>query len=467
MSRLVVVSNRVALPKGRQQSQGGLAVAMEAAMRQSGGLWFGWDGQVDDARAQEAPRLQEQAGIKYATVSLSQRDYQDYYAGFANRMLWPLFHYRMNFIHSHRQYQEAYFRVNRRFAHDLLPLLQTDDLIWVHDYHFLALGDELRQAGVAQPIGFFLHTPFPSWDVLRALPGHEELLRALCAYDLIGFQTRIEQDNFLECLHQSRIGEVRGNVVGHAHHRSWVEAFPIGVDVDEVAATARKGRPSASGKRLLSSLAGRRLIIGVDRLDYSKGLPERFQAYEDLLDRHPERRREVVFMQIAPPTRADVPEYKEIRRTLERYAGHINGRFADYDWVPLRYLNRGFNRSTVLGFLSMAQVGFVTPLRDGMNLVAKEYVAAQNPHEPGVLVLSHLAGAAQELDAAVLVNPYDIADVTAGLQRALGMSNEERKERWTAMLAVLRRNDIHIWRERFLDRLQALAQSDDSTVTRS
>ena len=466
MSRLVVVSNRVALPKGRQHSQGGLAVAMEAAMRQAGGLWFGWDGQVDDARAQEATRLQEHENIKYATVSLSHRDYQDYYAGFANRMLWPLFHYRMNFIHSHRQYQEAYFRVNHDFAQRLTAMLQDDDLIWVHDYHFLPLAAELRKMNITQPIGFFLHTPFPSWDVMRALPGHEELLEALCAYDLIGFQTRIDQDNFLECIRQAKIAQVQGNWIKRGHRRSWVEAFPIGVDVDEVAATAKKGRPSVAGKRLQSSLSGRRLIMGVDRLDYSKGLSERFQAYENLLDHHAERRREVVFMQIAPPTRADVPEYNEIRRTLERNAGHINGRFADYDWVPLRYLNRGFNRSTILGFLSMAQVGLVTPLRDGMNLVAKEYVAAQNPQDPGVLVLSHLAGAAQELDAAVVVNPYDIDDVTAGLQRALSMQNEERKERWLAMMAILRRNNIHVWRERFLHRLQTLATNDDLMVTR-
>ena len=456
MSRLVVVSNRVSLPGRAKSSQGGLAIAMLTALERSGGLWFGWDGNVHEGRMQADPEIQEHGRVTFATLGLSSRDYQDYYAGYANRMLWPLFHYRMNFIHSRKLYLEAYWRVNRLFVRKLLPLLREDDLIWVHDYHFIPMGEELRKAGVTCPIGFFLHTPFPAWDAFRALPGHQAMLHALCAYDLIGFQTRIERNNFLDCIRHADMGKVEGNQVrGHDGGVSHVEVLPIGIDVDQVAGAARQGRASPEGVRLHKSLLDRHLIIGVDRLDYSKGLPERFQAYEGLLERYPGRRREVVFLQVAPPSRSDVPEYVEIRNQLEQASGHINGRFADYDWVPLRYLNRGFDRQTVLGFLSIGQVGLVTPLRDGMNLVAKEFVASQEPEDPGMLVLSTLAGAAQELDAAVLVNPYDIGEVSEGLQRALAMTQGERRERWQQMIELLRRNDIHRWRQRFLDLLQS------------
>ncbi len=455
MSELVTVSNRVALPSQLQGAQGGLAVGLRAALEESGGLWFGWSGGIDErADPARAPRVQEAHGVRYATLRLTRDEYERYYMGYANQVLWPLFHYRMSFVHCTDARIEGYWEVNRLFAEHLLPLLQGDEAVWVHDYHFIPMGALLRQRGLTAPIGFFLHTPFPPWDVMRALPDHQRLLRALCAYDLVGFQTGFDRDNFLDCITHMEGGAVRDGewaVVDGETARAGV--FPIGIDVDTVAREARRGFNSQQGRRLQQSLQQRRLIIGVDRLDYSKGLRNRFEAYETLLERHSDYRRSVVFLQIAPISRGDVAEYEEIRHHLEYMAGHINGRFAEYDWVPLRYLNKGFHRSNVLGFLARSDVGLVTPMRDGMNLVAKEFVAAQNPDDPGVLVLSTLAGAARELEAAVLVNPYNVDEIVHGLDRALAMPLDERRERWQAMVKALRENDIHRWRTTFLEAL--------------
>ena len=447
MSRLVAVSNRVAIPSQLQGAQGGLAVGLRAALEDAGGIWFGWDGGVDDRPDEpRQPATQDHNGVRYATLRLSRSEYERYYFGFANQVLWPLFHYRMSFIHSCRERREGYWEVNRLFAERLPPLLGGDEAIWVHDYHFIPFGQVLREQGVTAPIGFFLHTPFPPWDVFRALPEPEQLLTALCRYDLVGFQTAIDRDNFLDCIEHcpppAEVGPPRTGV------------FPIGIDPEQVAQEAERGYRSQEGKRL-RYLRGRRLITGVDRLDYSKGMVNRFEAFESLLERHPETHGEVVYLQIAPVSRGDVPEYEEIRQRLEYMAGHINGRFAEDDWMPLRYLNRGFHRSNILGFLSRSDVGLVTPMRDGMNLVAKEFVAAQDPHNPGVLVLSSQAGAAQELDGAVQVTPYDIDDMVDGMNRALSMPLEERRERWEQMMEVLRRNDIHRWWSDFTQALWA------------
>ncbi|ABM61896.1 alpha,alpha-trehalose-phosphate synthase (UDP-forming) [Halorhodospira halophila] len=444
MSRLVTVSNRVALPSQLQAAQGGLAVGLRSALEESGGMWFGWDGGVDERiDGLRQPRVQTANGVRYATLRLSRLEYDRYYLGYANQVLWPLFHYRMSFVHCRRERIEGYWEVNRLFAEHLPPLLEGDEIIWVHDYHFIPLGQLLREQGVEAPIGFFLHTPFPPWDVFRALPGHEPLLEALCRYDLVGFQTRIDRDNFLDCLTHYR----------PQLQRPRAEVFPISIDVDQVAREAQRGYNSQQGRRLQQSLRDRRLMIGVDRLDYSKGLRNRFEAYEALLEQHSEHRGDVVFLQIAPVSRGDVPEYEEIRQYLEYLAGHINGRFAEYDWVPLRYLNRGFHRSNILGFLARSDVGLITPMRDGMNLVAKEFVAAQDPGDPGALVLSRYAGAAEELDGAVLVNPYDVDQMVDAMHQALTMPLGERRERWQQMMDALRRQDVHRWRKDFIQAL--------------
>ena len=315
----------------------------------------------------------------------------------------------------------------------------------------------LRAAGVDAPLGFFLHTPFPSFEVLRALPVWFELVAALCAYDVVGFQTSRDLAAFLEAVVRPEVGaEVSQDQVRYAGRAFRVGVFPIGIDVPGCAELARADQGSRRLDAIKTSLSGRRLLIGVDRLDYSKGLPRRFHAYERLLDLHPTNRREVVFMQIAPPTRAGVRAYTDIRHELEQAAGHINGKFADVDWAPLRYLNRSLDRQSLMALFRLARVGLVTPIRDGMNLVAKEYVAAQDPADPGVLVLSTMAGSAEELEDAVLVNPYDADAVAEGIHRGLTMPLAERRERHEAMMAVLARNDICAWRTGFVSALSGV-----------
>jgi trehalose 6-phosphate synthase len=453
LSRLVVVSNRVARPNQAKASEGGLAVALRGALKEKGGLWFGWSGKVAE---QSAPRLEvlEAGNITYATIDLTSTDYDEYYNGYANSVLWPLFHYRLDLMEFHRRSLSGYQRVNALFAQRLLPLLQPDDMIWVHDYHLIPLAEQLRQAGCRQRIGFFLHIPWPAFEVLVALPNHADLVRSLCAFDLIGFQTFRDLQSFIDYITVEARGKVDDGGAIEVHgRRTRAAAFPISTDPRTIARYARDAEKAPAAQRLKRSIGERSLIIGVDRLDYSKGLIKRFDAFYHLLERYPANRSQVVLLQIAPPTREGVKEYDEIRHELEAAAGHVNGTFAEYDWVPIRYLNKGFTQRTLAGFLRLAQVGLVTPLRDGMNLVAKEYVAAQSSRDPGVLVLSQFAGAAEELDGALIVNPFDPEGIAEVLEAALTMPLEERKERWRGMMQHLRRNDITAWRRNFVSAL--------------
>lgn len=463
LSRLVVVSNRVALPRTGRPPQGGLAVGVMAALRESGGLWFGWSGSTGEEDTDKAPEIRRFGEVSFATTHLSADDYKHYYKGFANRALWPLLHYRLDLFNFQRADYAGYQRVNARFARKLCPLLGDDDVIWVHDYHLIPLGGELRDAGVDLPIGFFFHTPFPAFDVLRALPCHFTLLKQLCEYNLVGFQTRLDQHAFLESMRWALGAEVEDeNYIVWRNQRVRTGVFPIGIDVEEVAAQAERGRRSRMGRHLQQALSEHDIIIGVDRIDYSKGLAERFHAFRQLLQNNPEMHGHVVLMQIAQPSRSDVPEYRKIRRELDGIAGEIMGRYADYDWTPIRYMSRNFARPTVLGLLAASRVGLVTPLRDGMNLVAKEFIATQAAENPGVLVLSQMAGAAQELSAALLVNPYDIDDVAETLAQALKMPLAERRERWQELMHVLKRRDVRAWCRNFLEALGTTDQSVSS-----
>jgi trehalose 6-phosphate synthase len=453
MGRLVMVSNRVALPG--ESRAGGLAIALKAAMEEVGGLWFGWSGRV----ATESGTLHEESvgNVRYITVDLSEQDRDDYYNGFANRTLWPLLHFRMDLVDYSREMYAGYLRVNALFAERLAPLLQEDDVIWVHDYHLIPLAALLREHGVRCKLGFFLHVPMPSSDLLAALPDHRRLFEGLSAYDLVGFQTERDLERFQDYVRLFG----RGRVVEHgvletaAGRRLRAGAFPISIDTAHISSLAAKAVGKASVKRLAASLSGRALAIGVDRLDYSKGLPERFRAFERYLQRHPVQRGSITFLQIAPVSRDELPEYRTLRRELEQLAGHINGTHADADWTPVRYVNRNYPHASLTGFLRLARVALVTPLRDGMNLVAKEFVAAQDGEDPGVLVLSSFAGAARELPQALLVNPYDLDGVADAIATAVAMPLEERRERWQAMLLQLRQHDIMAWRQHFLATLRA------------
>ncbi len=454
MSRLVCVSNRISLPR-KSAAPGGLAVGVLSALKRTGGLWFGWGGETIDEQPGD-PDLHIRDGVTYATVQLQQRDFDLYYNGYANQVLWPLFHYFLRGMRYNVEERDAYEGVNRLFAQKLVPLLGSRDLIWVHDYHLIPLGRLLREAGVRRPLGFFLHIPFPNIEMLRVLPPYAELLRDLTHYDVLGFQTENDLRGFhsgIEHLFGAEAIRGDGRVrIGDRVIRA--EVFPIGVDVATVQNEAVEAMSSDVVRRMYDSLMGRQLMIGVDRLDYSKGLVERFSAYQHFLETYPDNVGRITYLQIAPLSRSDVKAYVEIRQSLEQATGRTNGRFADTDWTPIRYLNRNFPHAMLMGMLRSAHVGIVTPLRDGMNLVAKEFIAAQNPDDPGVLILSNLAGAARELGSALLVNPYDSRAVGHAIQAALSMPLPERRERHAAMLQTIRRNDIAAWSRRFIEALE-------------
>jgi trehalose 6-phosphate synthase len=432
-------------------------VGILGALDKTGGLWFGWGGELSETEPGEAD-IHIRNGVSFASIDLKRADYELYYNGYANETLWPLCHYLLKDFKFKAEEHDAYESVNRVFATRLLPLLQPDDVIWIHDYHLIPMARLLREAGCRQPIGFFLHIPFPHIEMLRVLPTYAELLRDLTAYDVVGFQTDSDLRAF-----QSGIEYLFGadslrpdNRIVIGDRQLLADVFPISVDVDAIQNEAAEARQSEVVQRTIDSLVGRKLMMGVDRLDYSKGLVERFAAYRQFLETFPDNVGRITYIQIAPLSRSEVRAYAEIRNSLEQAAGQTNGQFGDTDWTPIRYLNRNFPHATLMGFLRASHVGLVTPVRDGMNLVAKEYLAAQDEHDPGVLILSNLAGAAKELTGAILINPYDARAVGMAIQTALTMPLAERRERHAVMLDTLKRNDIHHWAERFVG---ALAQS--------
>ncbi len=446
MARLVIVSNRVPVPaKKREQQAGGLAVVLEEALKGEV-LWFGWSGRRS-ADASVEPAFAARGSITFATIDLKEAEYRDYYAGFSNRSLWPLLHYRTGLVSFLRDEYRGYRATNRKFAEALLPLLRTDDIIWIHDYHLIPLGHCLRELGCRHKIGFFLHIPFPPLSVFDILPPAGELIADLATYDVVGFQTPEDRDNFQGCARRLLAGDQREHAVSAS------VAIPVGIDGKAFAQMAKASRMTAESHRLKHSLVGRKLIIGVDRLDYSKGLPQRFEAYSELLETYAQYREKVSFLQIAPRSREDVSEYRDLKRSLDRLTGKINGKFAEFDWVPLRYMTHGLSRRLLAGFFRMAAIGLVTPLRDGMNLVAMEFVAAQDEEDPGVLVLSRFAGAAASLDAALVVNPFDTSAVAEAIHQGLMMPKEERRARWLSLMSRIEHDSAASWCRRFLARL--------------
>ena len=454
MSRLVVVSNRVADP--RKAAAGGLAVALADALQSSGGLWFGWSGQIIDSEGANGPQphLAKAGDVTLATVDLTRADYEAYYLGYANSVLWPVFHNRLDLALMERGDLDGYRRVNRHFAQKLLGLLEPDDLLWIHDYHLIPLAAELRALGCRQRIGFFLHIPLPPPLLMAAIPQHEWLMRSLFAYDLIGFQSETDVAHFGRYVRQEGQAVQPDDDVFEAFGRSVrARAIPIGIDVDEFQALGRSREAREMAATLKTQNAGRSLIVGVDRLDYSKGLPQRLRAFRKLLQDYPENRGHTTLIQVVAPSREAVDAYAGLRAELEALSGQINGEHGDIDWTPVRYLHRTVARKRLPGLYAQARVAMVTPLRDGMNLVAKEYVAAQDAADPGVLLLSRFAGAAEQMTEALMVNPYDIDGVAQATQRALTMPLEERRLRHERLLAGIRERDVHWWQQEFLQRL--------------
>ena len=451
MARLVVVSNRVAVPNPDVgDGAGGLAVAVRPVLKRHPGIWFGWSGKVT-AKSEVTVRTIERGHQSYVLTDLTEEDYQEYYNGFANRVLWPIFHYRLDIAEFSRRDLSGYMRVNEHFAAELHKILLPDDVIWVHDYHLLPLAKTLRDLGRRNKIGFFHHIPFPPPEILTALPNHEHLIPTMCHYDLIGLQTDRDAMNFAQYVRDECGMPSRDPYTFQAVDRTVrIGVFPVGVETAELSRLARRAVHSPFVRDVVESLAGRNMIIGVDRLDYSKGIALRMEAFDRFLSTHPDWRGKVTYLQITPKSRSEIREYADMERQIGETGGRVNGTYGEASWTPIRYVNRNHSRPALAGLYRSARVALVTPLRDGMNLVAKEYVACQDPEKPGVLILSRFAGAAVECGAALLVNPYDPELVGTAIAQALSMPLDERRARNDALFQVLMANDGKSWGERFL-----------------
>jgi len=456
MSRIILVSNRVVDLRKAPQA-GGVAVALADVVRSLGALWFGWNGEIKAEGEEDFVRREG----RLATVKLSATEHQGYYLGYANSVLWPVFHNRLDVAQFEAGFFDQYVDVNGHLAELLRPLLRDDDVIWVHDYHLIPLGAELRRRGVTNAIGFYLHIPFPPWQTFMAIPEHEQLARALAAYDLIGLQTKADVANLIDYMANG----VNGRIVPDGRIRLFdrllsVASFPVGIDVADFAKAKRDAR-------LVQARASVNRIIGVDRLDYTKGLPQKLKAFGRFLEKYPQYQGQVVLTQIAPPTRQNVDAYADIRHQLETLAGSINGRFGELDWVPIHYIHRSTPRRRLAGIYRSSRIAMVTPLRDGMNLVAKEYVAAQDADDPGVLILSQFAGAVEEMSEALIVNPYNIEESADVIRTALEMQLDERRARYQSLMAAVRKHDVRSWYQSFLAHLERVRGADDPSRWRS
>jgi alpha,alpha-trehalose-phosphate synthase [UDP-forming]/trehalose-phosphatase len=456
---LVIISNRTpAAGAGRGKEVGGLVSALAPSVARTDGIWLGWSG------SERAPGLtltiDDAAPPARATFDYPPGWREPFYAGFCNQSLWPLLHCFPSRVRYVDDEWTAYVLANEAYARLATRLAAPTATIWVHDYHLMLVGAALRHLGHQGPLGFFLHVPFPPRDVWETLPWHAEVIDALLSFDRIGFHTARWADNFLGAIGGTATIERHGTtaVVRRGGRVTSVGVHPIGI---EPAAFEPAGDdlldPDVAGLR--AQVRGRQLILGVDRLDYSKGIPERLEAFRRLLQLYPGWRGKVSFVQVSVPSRAEVPEYAELRRRVEELVGRINGEFGEADWVPVRYLYRSYPPPVLAQLYRLADVGLITPLRDGMNLVAKEFVVAQRPTDPAALVLSRFAGAAEELDAAVLTNPYHVDGVALDLDRALAMTLDERQIRHAALLAAATRVTSTSWAEDFLAALDGDARS--------
>jgi alpha,alpha-trehalose-phosphate synthase [UDP-forming]/trehalose-phosphatase len=467
---LLILSNRLpelrsadASLDARKRSVGGLVSALAPVLAEHQGIWLGWSGRTrPDAKPAEVD-FDVVGGIALAWVDFPEEWQHGYYNGVSNGALWPLFHSfpsRVRFSHGD---WAMYRRANESFASVAATLVGPDDTIWVHDYHLLLLGKFLRVHGHRGPVGFFQHVPFSGPDIFFLLPWAMEVLDAMLDFDLVGFHTQGSAENFLHCMAALPGARIDGSAIVAGPRRTCVSAFPLGI-IPEDFQEPSDNMASDEIRGLMRAVGSSRLVLGVDRLDYTKGIPERIEAFGHLLELFPQWRRNVCLVQVSVPSRADIPAYAEQRTLVENSVGRINGGFGDADWVPIRYLYRYYNRKQLSELYRVADVGYVTPLRDGMNLVAKEFVAAQDPEKPGVLLLSRFAGAAEELRDAVLTNPWDAEGMARALDFALRMPRDERKRRHAALLAVIERTTALTWAQDFLAALRATRERRDREV---
>ncbi|MFZ0133180.1 MAG: trehalose-6-phosphate synthase [Desulfobacterales bacterium] len=470
-NRLVIVSNRLPIVLKRdadgrwraESGSGGLVTAMAPVLKHRGGLWIGWPGTTEDEKMDLEGLLREAArdsGYTYQPVPITKEELRGYYYGFANEILWPLFHDLQTRCNFDPRYWKVYQSVNRKFAETIYRHTGPDDHVWIHDYHLIGVGRELRDFGITSKIGYFLHIPFPPLDLFLKLPWRHQILNALLAYDLVGFQTQRDKRNFIHCV-RSMLKDVpvrgKGQVVTAQIDRREVRIgnFPISIDFDEFAIAAAGAevelRVAEIQKDLGADANRRTLLLGVDRLDYTKGIPERLAAFGNALERFPQLREKISLVQIVIPSRVHIPKYRDLKLQIERLISNINGKYAQMDWLPIHYIFRSVDRPELLALYRAADIALITPLKDGMNLVAKEYCAA-NVTETGVLIMSEFAGAAAQLHAeALLVNPYDVEQVADTIAAACDMPPAERHRRMKSLRRKVRRQDIYWWVDSFLE----------------
>ncbi|NLG66698.1 MAG: trehalose-6-phosphate synthase [Actinobacteria bacterium] len=463
--RFIVASNRLPFVLSRdgegtwsiEPGSGGLVTALLPVLRNRGGLWIGWPG-----TSESVPRLPElmaqvgrELGCTFRPVTIDDNLYRDYYLGYSNQTLWPLFHDLQSRCVFEPAYWQAYMEVNRRFAQEIKSRMRASDFVWVHDYQLMMVADHLRKEGVSGRLGFFLHIPFPPPDIFIKLPERQALLTGLLQYDLIGLQTQRDRRNFVQCVRMlTKNARVR---VAGSLHRVWLEdrevqvaAFPISIDYNAFHRLSMDPRVRALAAEIKEALPGRALMLGVDRLDYTKGIPERLHAFRHLLRSHPETHGRVNLVQVVVPSRAQIEGYEELHTEIERLVGAINGEFTRRGWVPIHYMYRNLPLEELIAYYRASEMAVITPLKDGMNLVAKEYCAC-NADGKGVLVLSQFAGASAQLGRhALVVNPYDVEQTSAALYQAWVMPDDERRERMRRIRRNLRRNHIFWWVDSFV-----------------
>jgi trehalose 6-phosphate synthase len=457
--KLLVISNRlpITVEKVRDSykvnaSSGGLVTALDSVLRKHSGIWMGWAGSETNEELINIIELASQEHpYRLEAIPLTDEDVANFYQGFSNEIVWPLFHDLQSRCNYNPEYWSSYRTVNERFANRAAQFAQPEDLIWIHDYHFTLVAKYLRDRHLTNPIAFFQHIPFPPPDIFEKLPWRKQILEGMLSHDIVGFQTERDRRNFAACvrtlLPAARIDD---DQMTYAGRTSRMAVFPISIDFQEFAELAVRAETERLTAKMREEQAGRQIVLGVDRLDYTKGIVERLLAYRHLLNQHPQMHRRITLVQVVVPSRADIPKYREMKEEVERLISEINGKFSDAGWIPIVYLYRSLPREELVAYYRAADIALVTPLKDGMNLVAKEYCAAQVDHN-GVLILSEFAGAACELDCgALIVNPNDQQAVADALLTATRMPIGERKQRMQGLRNALRRNDVYDWAEMFL-----------------
>lgn len=463
--RLIIVSNRLPVVLSKKEGEwhavpgsGGLVTALAPVLKDRGGLWIGWSGteEIDEKGVNEALEdATRESGFTLKPVMLSSKEIEKFYFGFSNEIIWPQFHDLLGRCNFDPSYWPYYQKVNRKFAKVIQENLTSNDYIWVHDYHLTAAAQELRALGVKNKIGFFLHIPFPPLDIFMKLPWRFQLLRSLLDYDLIGFQTMRDLRNFKQCV-SALIKEIsfhgKGQVVTlkFGDHVMRVGAFPISIDFNEFANLALDAKVAERARQIKAQEPDMQIILGIDRLDYTKGIPERLKAFGNALQRYPQLRSKVSLLLVVVPSRDQIAEYQILKDRIERLVSEINGLFAHVAWTPIHYFFRSLDRKELVAHYRAADIVLITSLKDGMNLIAKEYCAA-NVENNGIVILSEFAGATAEMqDAALLVNPHDIEGVADAIYSSFIMSRPQRQKRMKKLRARIKRHDIYRWLNSFL-----------------